>query len=234
MKRMSQAILAALSLAGGAAQAATVYSNDFDAASVTSLGASSSLTSGGAATASTTGSYAATYGQILRNDTAGMTTLTLSNLPTHTGLRLSYVLALLDSWDSRDGGCCSPDNVDFYIDGNKVASYTYNNASGSIKDIGGGTLIGEYVQFDSNQFYSDTVANMASDPLLAFAHTASSITFGWQSSGAGFQYGGDESWGIDNIVVDLRGVQTGQVPEPGSLALVALAAAGLGASRRRR
>lgn len=222
------------SLVGASAHAATVYSNDFDAASATSLGVTATLDAGGAAAGSTINGYAATYGQILRNRSGGMTTLTLSNLPTHTGLRLSYVLALLDSWDSRDGGCCSPDNVDFYVDGSKVASYTYNQALGTVKDIGGGTLIGEYVQFDDNQFYSDVVADMSSDALLSFAHTASSITFGWQSSGAGFQYGTDESWALDNLVVDLRGVQDGTVPEPGSLALVALAVAGLGAARRRR
>lgn len=229
MKNLLSAV--ALAALAGAAQATVVYSNNFDGSPSTSLGVTATVAGNGVNNA-TVGSYAATYGNILRSD--GTVTLTLSNLPVHTGVSLRYVLALLESWDSRDGGCCSPDNLDFSIDGTPVASYTYNNALGSIKDIGGGTLIAEYVQFDSVSGWSDTVADMSSDPLLSFAHSASSISFTWQATGAGWQGGTDEAFGLDNIVVDLRGVQTGgNVPEPGTLALGAAAAAALLARRRR-
>jgi hypothetical protein len=225
--------IAGLALASLAAQATVVYSNDFDSPATTGAGVTANL-SGGFDIA-TIGGFNATYGNIRRSD--GTVSLTLSNLPVHSGLSLSYLLAFLDSWDSRDGGCCSPDNLELRIDGNLVGSYTYNNGLGTIKDIGGGTLLHEYVQFDSNVFWSDTVVDMGSDPMLSFAHTASSITFSWTAVGAGWQGGFDEAFGLDNIVVELRGVQTGgggTVPEPASLPLAAAAVLGLGVARRRR
>lgn len=232
MKRLLT--LAGLALATLASQATVVYSNNFDSAATTGSGVTAMLTGG--ANVATSVSFNGTYGDISRSSTS--ITLTLNNLPVHTGLSLSYILAFLDSWDSRDGSsCCSPDDLEFRIDGSLVDSYTYNNALGSIKDIGGGTLLHEYVQFDSNQFFSDTVVDMGSDPLLSFAHTASSITFSWTATGGGWQGSSDEAFGLDNIVVALRGVQTGgggTVPEPTSLALVAVAALGLGMTRRRR
>lgn len=226
------AVAAACALAGQA-QATVVYSNDFDAAAATSLGASSSFTANGGGLRGTVAPYTS-YGNYFRNSSTGMSTLTLSNLPTHSGLSLSYLLGFIDSWDSRNGGCCSPDNVDFYIDGVKVASYTYNNALGSITDFGGGTLVAQYVQFDTNAFYSDTIVDMSTDPLLSFSHSASSITFGWQASGGGWQGAEDEAWGIDNLSVNLRGVVTSQVPEPATLALALAGLAGAAAARRRR
>lgn len=226
-------VLAGIALSSLAAQATVVYSNNFDAPAVTGAGATANLTGGG--DTATSAGFNATYGNIRRSE--GTISLTLNNLPVHTGLSLDYVLAFLDSWDSRDGSCCTPDNVDFRIDGNLVGSYTYNNALGSIKDIGGGTLLNEYVQFDGNVFFSDTVVDMGSDPALSFAHTASSITFSWTATGTGWQGGNDEAFGLDDIVVQLRGVQTGgggTVPEPASMALAFAAMAGLGLARRRR
>ncbi|MFT3819746.1 MAG: PEP-CTERM sorting domain-containing protein [Rubrivivax sp.] len=229
-----------------AAATVTVYSNNFDAPATTGGGATAVFSEGGGGLQATLAPYNATYGSLFRNSTTGLTTLTLSNLPAHTSLSLSYVLAFLDSWDSIQGSP-APDLLAFYIDGvplfnfvgdQAVATYTYNNASGSTLLIGGGNLLYEYVQFDANVFYSDTVVDMDGDPALTFAHTASSITFGWQVGGGGWQGGTDEAWGIDNLLVTVSGDDgddpDGTVPEPASLALLAIAAAGAGAARRRR
>lgn len=225
--------IAGLALASLAAQATVVYSNDFDSPATTGAGVTATL-SGGFDTA-TIGGFNATYGNIRRSgDTVS---LTLSNLPVHSHLSLTYLLAFLDSWDSRNGGCCSPDNLELRIDGNLVHSYTYNNAQGTIKDIGGGTLLYEYVQFDSNVFSSDTVVDTDGDSDLFFPHTASSITFTWRAVGAGWQGDPDEAFGLDNIMVEVDGVPPGggpTVPEPASLPLVAAAVLGLGVARRRR
>lgn len=212
------------------AQADLLYSNDFDAAPVVGLGAAAAVSGGGLK--STIAPYAS-YGNIYSSaSNATFMQITLTGLPTHTGVSMGYILAFLDSWDSRDGGCCSPDNLDFYVDGSKIASYTYNNALGTIKDIGGGTLLSEYVQFDSHVFYSDTVVDMAGDPALTFAHSGSTLTLGWIASGAGWQGGDDESWAIDNVRVNLAGV----VPEPETWALLTLGLAVVGgvSARRRR
>ncbi|MGL4515021.1 MAG: hypothetical protein ACRCT8_18200 [Lacipirellulaceae bacterium] len=202
-----------------------VYTNDFDSPAVTSFGATATLTGG--ALQGTLAPYVATYGNVLRSDSnVTPIELTLTGLPAHTGVNLDFVMALLDSWDSRDGSP-SPDNLDLYIDGALFASYTYNNASGTIADIGGGALIGQYVQFDATQFFTDSVADMANDPALTFPHTAGTLTVAWIASGSGWQGPGDEAYGVDNVRVELLGI-----PEPATF-LIALTCVA-GANRRRR
>lgn len=238
MKKQLVASLVAM-LAGVAAPAfaapLTVYSNNFDGAAVLGGGVSASFDAAGGGTQGTLAPYNATYGNIFRNSSTGMTELLLSNLPGHDSVDVSLLLAFLDSWDSRDGGCCSPDNVDLYIDGALVRSFTYNNALGTIKDIGGGALVAEYVQFDVNQIYSDTLVDLAGDPALNLAHSGSSLRIGLQASGGGWQGGSDEAWGIDNLVVTVNATTpppVGQVPEPGLLGLMGLGLAGLALGRR--
>ena len=207
----------------------SLYNNNYDGTQTVGLGATFTYTAGGAAT---TGSNFGPFGNFLRNYGAGTTEFLFTNLPTHTHVDIGYLMIFLDSWDSRNGGCCSPDNLDLYVDNTLVGSYTYNQALGSIKDVGGGTVVFEYVQYDNNFFYSDVVADMSGDPALTFAHTGSSLKIGFVASGAGFQYGPDEAWGIDNLDVTLGGVQ--QVPEPGSLISLVLGLGGIATAIRRK
>ncbi|MBL8481299.1 MAG: PEP-CTERM sorting domain-containing protein [Rhodocyclaceae bacterium] len=241
--------LLALGLAAAPAFAidVTVYANDYDSAAVVAGGVTASGFTNGGLGSVNGGPYAGLAGKswsgsFFQNQNAGnpaaASTLTLSNLPTHTGVHIDFLLGLMNSWDSRNGGCCSPDNLDLYIDGVAVAHYTYNNALGSIKDIGAGTLLVEYGQIDSNFYYSDTLADMSTEGLLTFAHSASTLTLSLQASGVGWQGGGDEYWGVDDISVTLTGVPrttppTNGVPEPGLLGMLGLAAVLGGAARRR-
>lgn len=227
--KASLGLLASSALMAASVQA-QVYTNNFDSAPGGSLAANSAFTgTGGLGT--TIGAYTG-FGRFYRGESASVATeLLLTSLPTHTGVSMSYILGFMDSWDSRNGGCCSPDNLDVYIDGVKKFSYTYNNALGTIKDVGAGTVLYQYVQFDTNQFYSDTIADMGTDPGYTFAHSGSSLSVRWIASGAGWQGGGDEGYGLDNIRVELTGV----VPEPSTYAMLALGLAGLaGMARRRR
>jgi hypothetical protein len=236
---MGAAMAAAVALMPARANADMLYLNDFTNPATVALGASASFDAagGGADAIQAASPLLGIYGPFFfHNTTGGLTELTLSNLPTHTGADVAFILAFINSWDSRDGGCCSPDNLDLYIDGSKIASYTYNNALGSIKDIGGGSLIAEYVEFDNSSYYGDTIADMSGDPLLSFVHTASTLTIGFQFTGGGFQGGGDESWGIDDLRVDLSGVETHPtpVPEPATFLMIGAPLAFFAVRRFRR
>ena len=199
-----------------------VYYNDFDGGLLTAAGVT--VAQNGGVSVPTIAPYDATFGNISRaDDNTNGIELILNNLPAHTGVNLDFALAFLDSWDSTDGGGFAPDSLDLYIDGVPFAAYTYNNALGSIKDIDGGLLLHEYVQFDANIFFSDTVVSLASDPSLIFPHTGSTLSVKWIATGAGWQGGSDEAYAIDNVWVELEGVT---IPEPATWMLVTLGAAG--------
>ena len=217
----------------GAAHATVLANLDFDSAFTTDSGVVGSFGTFTGSTA-TAGPWNASgwAGNIATNVSTGnpasFTTLSLSNLAAHTSVSASFVLGFLDSWDSYDGAP-SPDNLEIWLDGTQIANLTYNNASGSIKDIDSGTLIAEYVQADTHQFYSDTLVGMN----YTFAHTASTLDLAFRASGAGWQGGEDESWGIDNIHLTYNS-NSGAVPEPATWALM-LGGFGLaGAALRRR
>jgi hypothetical protein len=227
-------VVKALAALGAAAlwlpvSAQVVYFNDFDNPATVGSGVTATFTSPGALIG-TLAPFAATYGNIHRS--ASNTTsvkLTLSGLPAHTALSLSFIGAFLDSWDGT-GGNPAPDYLDLKVDGNLIGQYTSGQASGGQYVFGGGTqIVGPGNQFDTNQFYSDVVVDFSTAPALSFAHTASSITIEWIAAGAGWQGVGDEYFGIDNVKVAVT-----PVPEPGTWALMALGLAGLGAAARRR
>jgi hypothetical protein len=209
--------------------AQTVYTDNFDAPAVVQPGVVATF-AGGFSDA-TDPVYFPSFGNIWAsggNTFATGITLTLSNLPAHTDVNISFLMAFLNSWDSVNGSP-APDNLEVWVDGGLKGSYTSNNAGGSVTDIGGGTLIAQYVQFDTSYFYSDTVVSMAGDPAYTFAHTASTLTVQWVASGAGWQGWSDEGYGIDNLMVTLL-----PVPEPATPVLFALGLAALARRASRR
>lgn len=213
----------------------TAYANDFDAPATTAAGVNADVTGWTyAVDFATANSYGAWDGKRLFNfGSAGTATVfTLSNLPTHTGISASFVLGLLGSWDSSDGDDgLAPDYLDIFIDGSQVAQLTYNNTSGTVKQLAGGTLLAEYDESFCCAGFPQTVVDMSSASYLTFAHTASTFTLSIAASGAGYTGGSDEEWGLDGLRIDLTGTA---VPEPGSWALM-IAGFGLaGASLRRR
>ena len=218
----------------------TAYSSNFDGATTVAAGATANLT--GAAIQSVQG-YAGLGpsgnqfgGNFLSSfDASSQATLTLTNLPGHTSLDITSLLAIIDSWDSSNGSCCSPDLFEIRVDGVTIFSDTYAIAQGSIHNTQGLTDIGAGNQQRGFTSWLDAAFNLENE-LQNIAHTASSLTIDFLGTGVGWQGGTDEAWGIDNLLVTLNGVTppvTG-VPEPVTLSLLGAGLLGLGAMRRRR
>jgi len=171
-------------------------------------------------------------------DPAGPSTFTASNLPAHSSLNLSFLLAIIDSWDGSTtaGGSVPPDVFNITVDGVSVYAHTYDNFLTS--DQSASTA--NQMSFGSNLGFSPGWNDSAydftgSNALLNIPHSASSVIVEFFASGSGWQGGtidgGDESFGLDRILISIN--TTNDIPEPGSLALLGIAFAGLAARGRR-
>ena len=229
--------LAAVALAGSA-HAGLLYSNDFDGAELHGGGVSGFFTGLPTEAASVgpwnANGWAGNYGASRDGgNPAPFTGLSLTGLAAHTTISANFILGFLESWDSFDGGGgFSPDNLEIWIDGTQVATLTYNNALGTVKATNSNPVLYEYVQANDNTYYSDTLVNYST----TFAHTGSTLDFQFRASGAGWQGGGDEGYGLDNVVFTYDGAPstTGGVPEPASWALMIGGLGLAGAMLRRR
>jgi hypothetical protein len=232
--------VAALAL-GASAQAAVLYQNDFDGNVALGAGVTGGFSGETTLSTATTGAWNAAgwAGNHINNSTQGnpaaFTTLSLSNLATHTSVSMSFIVGLLDSWDSYESG---PDNLEIWIDGVQVANMTTNTALCCTEDYDGGTELYEGIQADNHSgYYSDVLVDMSSAGFMTFGHTASTLTLGIRASGAGWQGSTDEAWGIDNIAIsyDGGGVDPGPgVPEPATWAMMIMGFGFAGAAMRRR
>jgi len=164
--------------------------------------------------------------------------LYLTNLATHTTVTASFLLGFLESWDSYDGGCCSPDHLEIWIDGVQVAELTSNNALGTVEDYDGGTELYDGQQLNNFHHASfDTLVDMSTAGFLTFAHTSSTLNLEFRVTGVGWQGAGDEGLGLDNVVLTYDGVrQQGPpgIPEPSTWALMIGGFGLAGAMLRRR
>lgn len=242
--RLIRTMLCGVAAAGlsTAVHAATLYQNNFDGNLAVHAGVTGGLGGVTSTTTATAGAWNAAgwTGNVLRNNSqgnpAGFTTLSLGNLATHTTISMSFILGFLDSWDSYNVGQFGPDHLEVWIDGVQVADMTTDTALGTTEDYDGGTEIFEGFQVDNgSNYYSDVLVDMSTASFVNFAHTASTLTIGIRATGAGWQGGSDEAWGLDSLVITYDGVrQTGGVPEPATWAMM-IAGFGLaGATLRRR
>ena len=239
IKALLAAVAAGLISTSAMAASVTIYADDFDGNVTVYPGVAGAILGGVVAPAN--GSYAGSNGKswagnFRQNNTTGNpaapTLFTFNNLPAHTALSFDFMLGFIDSWDSTNGSP-SPDLLAFLIDGNPAAALTTATASGNVSFYAGGTQIVDNGQIDMHVFFSDDLVDMATAGFLSFAHTASSVTLMIVASGAGWQGGSDESWGVDSFRLTAV-TPNGHIPEPATVALLGLGLAGLAASRRRR
>lgn len=228
LRLLAGAVVAAV--AGTVSADTPVFFSDFDGAIPSEVGGYFTQESVfGLDGMSAPGGTSAFGGKLLRNDSTGdpasATTITLTDLPEHKHISLSFLLAAIDSWDSTNGSV-SPDLWrievdDFYFETTFAiasGSVNYSNLAAIVYEGGGSLGWGGYAE-KAYDFGLET-------QLQNIPHTSDTVTIRIYAHGAGWQGGIDESWGIDNL-----GVSVNNIPAPGAMAL--LGVAGL-VSRRRR
>lgn len=216
-----------------------VYGNDFDGAETFAGGASGGL-SGISATESVQG-YAGFGnganvfgGDFLRNTTRGnpasSTILTLNNLPGHTSISLSFLLAIIDSWDGATTAGNQNSSGDYFnvkVDGVSVFSEAFDEVvlgDSYNPPVGGLVVFYQQLGFSTGpgMGWMESGYDMGVESALQkIAHTSSSLTIEFFGSGVGYGIGPsagndgtDETWGIDNLSVSMNAV-----PEPASCIL---------------
>jgi hypothetical protein len=216
------------SLSPASAVPLTVYSNNFDGSIAYGSGVSGSLW-GVTATESHQSLPAPFGGNVLRNTggSGAATVLTLSGLPAHSMIGISFNFAFIDSWDS-DNGSVSPDYFKVSVDGTPILQITAANASGTHTYAGTTLGVGNF----GFSGWIDRAFDLGPEPALSFGHSNPSVTWTLEAVGAGWQGGGDESWAIDNLNVVVNTIPVA-VPQPGTLLLLGTGLLGLGFVVRR-
>ena len=149
------------------------------------------------------------YTSVPLHDTA----LTLTGLPAHDHLKLSFLLGVIDSWDGTE-------LLQVVIDGTTVFSHWFQLALGDessyVHPAGGLLSSGANLGFSNSGYhYRDRAYNMDVDPIFTIPHTASTVTIVWKlgavsgPAASQWQGGGDESWAIDNVRVIVSSAPTG-------------------------
>ena len=217
--------LIAILASAGTASADIVYQNGFEGL----VGGEWSNT-----TTSVTPVGSRTFLGEFGNDTVS---LDLTGLPGHDTILVSFDLYIIRTWDGNgDGGTPGPDRWMMDLDGQtQLVDTTFavgpNDSVQRQQFSGMSTLISGFpVAPRTGAIENDTLGytfnGMQRDSVydihFAVQHTANNATLNF--SAEGLQRLSDESWGIDNVVIQA-------VPAPGAMALLGLA--GL-ATRRRR
>jgi len=173
-------------------------------------------------------------GKFVRNKSQGnpaaATTLTLIGLPEHKSINIKFLLALIDTWDGNcgptrvaAGGAANsthcPDYFNVVVDGDTVFKETFFFESAlpqSYDEKSRGTLLSRGVDFNTGGY--DLAYDMSRDSAFQhILHSRDTAVISFFASGAGWQGGDDESWGIDDLTVEIDPVPDRGLPQkPGA------------------
>lgn len=207
-------VLVLLLLVNPFADAGTiVFSTDF-----TNSTGSGTFSGAGTVTQSSPGN------NFLQNTSAGSpgtaTQLILNNLPGHASIELSFTFWAIDSWDGLTNTCCGNDYFRMRLNGQGVYSASFRNWGisparlESESTLAATLVFGNDSNLTGNAGYSDSIWSI----LLNLPHQGSSATIEFFPFGT--DGGSDESFGLDNVTVQVTGTPTpANVPEPSSLIL---------------
>ncbi len=163
-------------------------------------------------------------------------TLTLTGLTVGQAATIKFDLYVTDSWDGNQGGV-GPDYFTFEADGNALLDATFANVSSYQQSYSagnplGGPAVAAYTDADEvntlgYNFYGNSVYKFGgSGANAAFTYVPTSTTLSLSFAGSGLQGVSDEGWGIDNVSVEA-------VPEPASMAAIAMGLAAVARKRRK-
>jgi hypothetical protein len=150
--------------------------------------------------------------------------LSLSNLPAHSALTIGFDLFVIRSWDGNGEGCCGPDVFRVDVDGTNALTTTFatfiydflaaassqafpssfsEDPSATISRNAPGT--GAIETGTLGYVWSARIGPMIVDNVyrlrLRIAHVRSEVQFDFAATG--LQLIEDESWGLDNVVVEI-------------------------------
>jgi hypothetical protein len=149
-------------------------------------------------------------GNLLRYTSQSLadTKVTLTGLPVHNYVTIGFLLAVIDSWDGVE-------LLNITVDGNLVFQNWFQIATGDassyVAPAGGLLSSGTNLGFNPGGNHNrDRAYDMTIDPsFISIPHTADSIEISWfitaisGPAASQWQGGDDESWGIDNVKVEV-------------------------------
>ena len=153
------------------------------------------------------------------NETA---TLSLADIGAHSNITVSFDLILWDSWDGENTRW-GKDYQGLKADNSLVYEYTFARPNANTSSTNPDTTPDLVGKFGMTSWWEDALYKNFNNG-FTFDHTGSGLTLSFY--GRHLQPLGDESWGIDNIIVYTDNDAT-PVPEPATILLFGCGLVGL-------